>query len=323
MIRKTLCAIALSAVLSITGLFASPALAAVAHTWQVQAGSLAFDGAGPSGGGNRFYPAAIAIHPGDSVAFAPMGAHTITFNRPPGPVPLLFGPFGDPVITSASQMVNSGIIGAGPPGAGYTLTFASTLPTGRYTVICGLHIGMTESITVLPASEALPRTDAEYRASAQRQIARDLEAQAEIAAEARTYSENEDGSPSVLVGAGDKRVTNLRFYPQVVTVHVGQAVTFLKTQDPTEPHTVTFGTEPADPLAQLVARGGSTYSGTENISSGFMSTNAQYAFYQFAGTPLPVALTKYRVTFTAAGDFAYFCALHDVVGMRATVHVIP
>jgi plastocyanin len=323
MMRKTVCATALSAMLSITGLLASPALAAGAQTWQVQAGSLAFDGAGPSGGGNRFYPAAIAIHPGDSVAFAPMGAHTITFNRPPGPLPLVLGPFGSPVITSASQSVNSGIIGAGPPGASYTLTFASTLPTGRYTVICGLHIGMTETITILPPAEALPKTAAQYRASAQRQIARDLEAQAEIAAEARTFDENEDGSPSVLVGAGNNRVTNLRFYPQVVTVHVGQAVTFLKTKDPTEPHTVTFGLEPADPVAQLMATGGSTYSGIENISSGFMSNRAQFAFYQLAGTPLPVALTKYKVTFTAAGDFTYICALHDVVGMRATVHVIP
>jgi plastocyanin len=320
MMRKTACAAALSAVLSVTGLFASPALAASAHTWQVQAGSLTFDGAVPSGGGNRFYPAAVAIHPGDSVTFSPMGAHTITFNRPPGPVFRLFGPFGDQTITSAGQQVNSGIIGAGPPGAGYTLTFASTLPTGRYTVMCGLHIGMRESITVLPASETLPKTDAENRAIAQRQIARDLAATAEIAAEARDNDEDEDGSPSVLVGAGNNRVSNLRFFPAVVTAHVGQAVTFLKTKDPTEPHTVTFGTEPPD---AFVTHGGSTYSGTENISSGFLSTKAQYAFFQLAGTPLPVALTKYKVTFTKVGDFAYFCAIHDDIGMKATVHVVP
>ncbi len=318
--RKAIWATALSAALSITGVFGSPALAAGAHTWQVQAGSLAFDGAGPSGGGNRFYPEAIAIHPGDSVTFTPMGAHTITFNRRSGPVFGLFGPFGDPTITSATQQNNSGIIGQGP--GTYTLTFASTLPAGRYTVICGLHIGMTETIEVLPTSKELRKSDADYRAIAQKEIARDLATQAEIAANARDNNEDEDGSPSVLVGAGNKRVSNLRFFPAAVTVHVGQTVTFLKTQDPTEPHTVTFGTEPGDPVAQLVARGGSTYSGTENISSGFLSTRKQYAFYQLAGTPLPVALTKYRVTFTAVGDFQYFCAIHDVVGMRGTVHVV-
>lgn len=317
--RKTVWTIAFSAVLSVTGLFSSPALAAGGHTWQVQAGSVSFDGAGPSGGGNRFYPGAIAIHQGDSVTFRPMGAHTITFNRPPGPVFTLFGPSGDPTITSATQQTNSGIIGGGPGAASYTLTFASTLPVGRYTVICGLHIGMTETIHILPPAAALPRNDTEYLAIAQKEIARDLATEAEIAADARDNNEDEDGSPSVLVGAGNKRVSNLRFFPAAVTVHVGQAVTFLKTQDPTEPHTVTFGTEVGDPL---VASIGSTYSGTENISSGFMSTRAQYAFYQLAGTPLPVALTKYKVTFTAVGDFQYFCAIHDGIGMRGTVHVV-
>jgi len=124
----------------------------------------------------------------------------------------------------------------------------------------------------------------------------------------------------VLVGVGNKRVTNLRFFPAAITVHVGQTITFLKTHDPTEPHTVTFGAEPQGPP---VAGGGSTYSGTENLSSGLMTTRAQYAFYQLAGTPLPVALTKYRVTFTASGDFSYLCTIHDGIGMKGTVHVVP
>jgi heme/copper-type cytochrome/quinol oxidase subunit 2 len=54
-----------------------------------------------------------------------------------------------------------------------------------------------------------------------------------------------------------------------------------------------------------------------------MSTAAQFAYFQLAGLPLPVALTKYRLTFTKAGDFAYFCALHDGAGMRGVVHVVP
>ncbi|HEY8655493.1 MAG TPA: hypothetical protein VIN34_02005, partial [Candidatus Limnocylindria bacterium] len=257
--------------LSVTGIFGSPALAAGTHTWQVQAGSLSFDAAVPSGGGNRFYPAAIAIHQGDSVTFTPMGAHTITFNRPAGPVFGLFGPFGNTTISSPGQQVNSGIIGDGPGGS-FTLTFASTLPVGRYMVICGLHLGMTERIQVLRPSAELPKTDAEYREIAQEQIADDLATQAEIAADARSDGEDEDGSPSVLVGAGNKRVTNLRFFPAAITVHVGQTITFLKTHDPTEPHTVTFGTEPQGPP---VAGGGSTYSGTENLSSGLMTTRAQ------------------------------------------------
>jgi plastocyanin len=319
---KAVLAAAISLTLSIAGLFQSPALAADAQTWDVQAGSATFDAAGPSGGGNRFYPEAITIHQGDSVAFAPVGAHTVTFNRPPGPVFAFFGPSGSTTISSPTQQTNCGFIGGGPGAPGCTLTFASTLPVGHYTVLCLLHLGMAETIHVVAAGASLPKTSAEYRAIAQRQIARDLAAVAQTAAEARDNFEDEDGSPTVLVGVGNRRVTNLRFFPASVTVRVGQRVTFLKTKDPTEPHTVTFGAEPADPIAQLLVRGGSTYSGTENISSGFMSTRAQFAFFQLAGTPLPVALTRYSVKFTGVGDFTYICALHDGVGMRGTVHVV-
>jgi plastocyanin len=315
-------AAAISAILSIAGFLQSPALAAEVQTWDVQAGSASFDSAGPSGGGNRFYPEAITIHQGDRVTFTPIGPHTVTFNRPPGPVFRLFMPSGGTTISSPTQQTNSGIFGGGPGAGSYTLTFASTVPTGSYKVICALHIGMVETIHVVAAGAALPKTPAEYRALAQREIARDLATQAEIAAEAREDFEDEDGSPTVLVGAGNRRVTNLRFFPADVTVRVGQRVTFLKTKDPTEPHTVTFGTQPADPIAELTAYGGSTYSGTENISSGFMSTKAQYAFYQLGGTPLPVALTRYAVKFTKAGDFTYVCALHDGVGMVGKVHVV-
>src|SRR5438105_13914021 len=83
---------ALAAALSVTGLFASPALAASAHTWSVQAGSIAFGSAGPVGGGNRFYPAVVSIHHGDSIAFHGLGAHLLAVNRPAGPIFTLFGP---------------------------------------------------------------------------------------------------------------------------------------------------------------------------------------------------------------------------------------
>ena len=317
---RRIMAAAISAALSVTALFASPALAAT-QTWHVQAGYLSFDGSGPSGGGNRFYPAAVSIHQGDSIEFAPMGAHTITFNRPAGPVFILFGPSATATATSPTDFVNSGIIGDSPVPTSYTLTFASTLPAGTYQVICGLHIGMSETVNLLPVGATLPKTDADYAATRDAQVAADRAAQAEAVAEAT--DSDEDGGATVLAGIGTQRTSALRFFPASITVHVGEKVTFLKRQDPTEPHTVTFGEEPPDPVAQLVARGGTTYSGTEDISSGFMSTKAQFAYYQLAGTPLPVALTKYKVQFTKVGDWPYICALHDVIGMRGVVHVVP
>ena len=311
-------------VLSITGIFTSPALADTSHTWQVQAGSPpAFDGAGVRGAGNRFYPETIAIHQGDSVKFALFGPHTVTYNRPPGPFFVVFPPSGGTVLSNPGDTVNSGFAG-GPPGASFTVSFASTLPAGLYKFICALHLGMTETVDVRPAGATLPKTDAQYADIAQAQITRDLAALDRINADATENFEDEDGSPKVLVGAGNNRVSNLRFYPAAVTVRVGHSVTFLKTQDPTEPHTVTFGGpfDPNNPLAEFIASGGSRYNGTGIANSGFMSTKEQYAFYQLAGTPLPVARTRYRLTFTKVGDFPYICAIHDGVGMIGIVHVV-
>jgi plastocyanin len=320
---RVVSAAAASVVLSISGIFASPALAA-GTAWDVQAGSVSFESPGvPIGVGNQFYPGRIAIHQGDSVKFTLFGPHTVTYNRPPGPVFALFAPSGGSTLTDPDKSLNSGFM-FGPP-ATFTVAFASTLPAGLYKFICALHFGMTGLVDVLPTSAALPKSAAEYAAIAQAEITRDLAALARINAEAIQNSDVEDGSPTVLAGAGNSRGSNLRFYPASVTIHVGQSITFLKTTDPTEPHTVTFGPEPTNELEALMARGGSTYGGAplEQVSSGFMSTRAGYRYYQLAGTPLPVALTKYRLTFTNAGTFKYLCALHDGAGMVGVVHVVP
>ena len=165
--RKVLTS-AVVATLAITALLSSPSLASTPATWHVQAGSIGFDGSGPSGGGNRFYPSALAIHAGDSVAFGLVGPHTITFNRPPVPLFVLFAPINSTPTAgtiSSQATVNSGFVG-GPPGEAYTLTFAPTLSPGHYTIICGLHIGMTETVDVLSPSTALPKTNAQYTALA-------------------------------------------------------------------------------------------------------------------------------------------------------------
>jgi len=317
--------VTIAAALSITGLIASPALATpTSHTWQVQAGSVPrFDSAGPSGAGNRFYPETIAINQGDSVKFAPFGPHTVTYNRPPGPVFAVFAPSGGTTLADPGATVSSGFI-IGPP-ATFTVTFASTLPAGVYKFICALHIGMTETIDVRPAGATLPKGDADYAAIAQREMTRDLASVDRIAAETTEDFEDEDGNVKVLAGAGNDRVSNIRFFPAEVTVQVGHSVTFLKTKDPTEPHTVSFNLPPPDPnnpVGEFIASGGSRFDGTGIANSGFMSTKEQYAYFQLAGTPLPVARTRYRLTFTKVGDYPYICALHDGAGMFGIVHVV-
>ena len=69
-----------------------------------------------------------------------------------------------------------------------------------------------------------------------------------------------------------------------ITIKVGQTVRFVKTHDPTEPHTVTFGPESPDPLIQLLPSGGNAYDGTGTTNSGLLSTRRQFAYFQLAGS---------------------------------------
>ena len=330
---------AVSVALMITGVFATPASAGSETAcdppdppcWHVQVGSGGLTGGAFDGrAGNAFYPGTIAVHAGDRIVFTPVSPHTVTFNPPPTFKFVLFAPTHSAgTLDSPTAFVNSGFNPFAPPSP-FTLTVDAGLPAGSYKYICLLHVGMSGTVNVL--SGELPRTDAEYGAIAQREIARDLATAAKIAAEARENNDDEDGAPTVSVGVGNNRVTNLRFFPSPITIHVGQTVTFLKTHDPTEPHTVSFGPPPPPlvppELAELFPAGSTTTGNpfTTLVHSGWLQTKKQVDFYAFASSPFPlrpvVARTKFKVTFTAIGEYDYICAIHDDAGMKAKVIVV-
>lgn len=119
----------------------------------------------------------------------------------------------------------------------------------------------------------------------------------------------------------------MRFlFPTIVT-KVGETVEWTNL-DPTLPHTVTFGTEPdnvfppsvdvtvdADGVrhATLGAPGSST-------NSGIIAATSED---RFGRDPEPVPGTRFRVTFTRPGTFDYICGLHDEIGMKGKVVVLP
>jgi plastocyanin len=321
---RRIAAAAVSAGLMITTIFATPASATSTPPWHVQVGSGGFTGGAFDGrGGNAFYPGTIAVHPGDKILFNLVSPHTVTFNAPPVFKFALFSPTASAgTLAKPGDFVNTGFDPTAPPSP-FTLTIGGSLPPGSYRYICMLHSGMAGTIKVLPLSERLPKTDDEYAAIASREIARDLATAAEIAAEAKENDEDEDGSPTVSVGAGDRRVTNIRFFPATVRIHVGQTVTFVKTHDPTEPHTVSFGPEVGPPPTEFFPAGPTTTgSPSTQVHSGWLLTQKQVDFYAFAASPFPVAArTKFRVTFTAPGEYDYICAIHDQAGMRAKIIV--
>jgi plastocyanin len=315
---RTVFATAACAALVLTAMFGTTALAVSAHTWQIQVGSVGITGGAFDGrSGNAFYPGRIAAHAGDSVAFSFTGPHTVTFNRPDGtPLPVLFAPAGGTALNARGQFINSGFVPAGT----FALTLGASLPAGSYKFICGLHLGMEGVIDVLPGSANLPKTDADYAAEASRQVARDLESATDAAARANKWVGDHPGK--VLVGVGTRRVTNLRFYPSTITIHAGESVMFLKTKDPTEPHTATFGPEPANAFAPV---GGPpfVFTGANSVSTGAMLTKNQYAFYIAGVLGVPSAVTRDAVKFTTPGTYTYICTIHDEAGMRATVVVLP
>ena len=319
---RTILTAAVAAALALTTIMTTPAFAA-SQTWHVQVGSVLDFPAGHFG--NAFYPSRIAAHAGDTVAFGVTSPHTVTFNRPDN-MPL-FAFFVAPGGTTTSatlgakgQFVNTGFDPASFAPYTFTLTLGSGLAPGRYEFICALHIGMRGSIDVLPAAARLPKTDADYAAERSREIARDLNTANRVG---DTIGDKAIHEPlTVYAGAGTKRVSDLRFFPSSITIHAGQSITFLKTHDPTEPHTVTLGTEPPNPFAPLNGPP-FTFTGSNSISTGALLTKKQYEFYIGGAIGVPVQVDRATITFTTAGTYTYICAIHDDVGMRGTVTVLP
>lgn len=280
--------------------------------------------------GMAFYPNALTIHPGDVVSFANylIEPHTVTLGlTAPVTDPLAFFPPinsapGAAVFTNTGLVSSGFLFPGGPFGNTYNVTF--DVAPGTYVVQCALHPLMSSTITVVPAAQALPKTDAQYQAMAHARMVVDIAHARSIAvASALAAAKASDLGGTgieVAVGGGDGVSTVMRFSPSNLTVHVGDTVTFVN-RDPFTPHTVTFGQEPPGGDAGLVAPfhrafdpqlqwGVPTpYDGTSDLSSGFLLSIFPWG-------------TTFAVTFTAAGTYHYICGLHDQMGMTGTVNVV-
>jgi plastocyanin len=139
------------------------------------------------------------------------------------------------------------------------------------------------------------------------------------------------GSPAtytVLVGYSEPaRGVNIdAYFPDHLTVHVGDTVTFR--QNTPEIHTVTFLAPgqaspnlegPSFPVIDPqiyypVVPAGGAYDGTSYANSGIMSTDPSYF--------LPgEQVTSFSLTFTKAGNYQYYCIVHGMM-MSGTVYVV-
>jgi plastocyanin len=307
-----------------------------AATWEATAGAQSSDMGRQA---LAFLVNELWIHAGDSITwtFPTPEIHTVTFlrqNTQPQQVrPARPGAGGGCPGTTADGSSFDGSTCVTSPelvnGQTYTVHFPSA---GNFKLICLVHPSMTGTVHVLPLSQSLPFDQAFYDREASREQAELLSDGARLqglgTATAQQTSEDEVTAgigEIVATGGGAQIVSVVRFLPGTTVVRVGDTVEWTNL-DPETPHTVTFGVEPANPVPPSAGVGtdsdGAEHavlsSPGENLHSGFLVAAPQD---RRGLAQSPLAVNRFRVTFTSPGTFDYFCALHDDLGMVARVIV--
>jgi plastocyanin len=308
-----------------------------AATWQATTGAQSSDMGTQA---LAFLTNELWVHAGDSITwtFPTPEIHTVTFlkqNTSPQQVrPARPGAGGGcPGTTSDGSSFDGSTCVTSPElvnGQTYTVHFPKA---GNFKLVCLVHPSMTGTVHVLPLSENLPFDQAFYDRQASREQAELLSDGARLeglgTATAQRTSEDEvtAGIGEIVAnGGGAQIVSVVRFLPGTTVVRVGDTVEWTNL-DPETPHTVTFGAEPANPVPPS-AGVGTDSDGAEHAILGSPGANRHSGFLVAApqdrrGLPQsPLAVNRFRVTFTSPGTFDYFCALHDDLGMvgRVIVH---
>jgi plastocyanin len=277
-----------------------------------------------------FLPNEIWIHTGDSVTWTSNAdeIHTVTFLTA-GQIRLPFQ-VGCPGFTATGFATFDGSTCISTPPLAKGQTFTVNFPTpGNFKLVCLVHQNMTGVVHVLDLAQTLPHEQRYY----------DTQASQEANALLSDSLHNHDtamhsGKNSVTVGLGEvvangggsQTLSVMRFMEPTKVIHAGGIVEWTNL-DPATPHTVTFGVEPLDPVAPVNATldpdgamHGIVNSSADNVHSGLILAAPQDQM--FLATP-PLSVTRFRVTFSRAGVFPYICMLHDGLGMKGEVVVLP
>jgi plastocyanin len=227
--------------------------------------------------------------------------------------------------------VNTGVDILWDPATPTIVTFSTP---GTYDYLCVVHQAvMKGTVIVQEAGAELPMDQAGYDALAQEQIATLIEEGLAATAEyAEPVSEQQaDGTTlwTAAAGAGEGQARVMDFLPNELEIKVGDSVKWI-IQSPGEPHTVTFvgsGATPPEDVTPgafadgspkfainpqtLLPQGGTSFDGTGYLNSGYLG--------------LPGMPSEFTATFTAAGEYIYYCVLHGDAeggGMAATLRVV-
>jgi plastocyanin len=208
--------------------------------------------------------------------------------------------------------------------------FTVMFPTaGNFKLVCLVHSDMTGTVHVLDATQKLPHDQAFYDNEAKREryaLLFDVDAK-KPKHQSPTNKVATGGGEVVATAGGTQTLAIMRFDQDSITVRVGSSLEWSNV-DSTTPHTITFGTEPANlipPSPNVTvdtdgARHGVVASTSDNVHSGFIQAAPQD---RIGLAQAPPGVTRFRVTFTKPGTYPYKCALHDGLGMTGTVVVLP
>ncbi len=290
-----------------------------------------------------FLPNEIWIHAGDNITwnFDVDEIHTVTFLK--AGQTRLHRLVGCPGFTLGGSATFDGSTCVTTASLVKGQTFTVTFPiAGNYKLVCLVHPNMTGVVHVLGLSALLPHDQDFYddQAEDQREALlsdRDNEGDHEGGHERDDLDSDSEHSHGneVTAGIGEISATAggsdtlsvMRFIRSRTVIHAGETVEWTNS-DPVTPHTITFGIEPANPnppsgnvtLGADGARNAVINSPADNVHSGFIVAPPQD---RIGLAQAPLAVTRFRVTFTSPGVFPYICALHDDVGMKGTVTVLP
>jgi plastocyanin len=311
---------------------------------------------------NAFCPNELWVFQNDSVkwTFVPKNEiHTVTFLtpgqvRPPAPPPVgpPGPPFGPPFAFAAnctapaspasynsSTCVSSLPSSSSPNPTSFTVKFPTP---GNYKLVCLVHTYMNGTVHVLstdPTSpfyvKSLPYAQPDYDRQAGDEasdILKDGDDQREEVKDSPGNNVIAGIGEIVATGGGVQYRSVVRFLDGTIHIHAGDSVTWVNL-DPTEPHTVTFGTEPGAFVPTIPAGLGkpaadgtltAAYNPAIFLNSGFLQAQAADRTAPASGDiQLPPGATRITITFPKPGNYSYHCALHDVDGMVGKVVVSP
>jgi plastocyanin len=280
-----------------------------------------------------FLPNEIWIHAGDSITwtFPTDEIHTVSFLKSgqtrlsrrvgcPG-----FSPDGSATFDGSTCVTTDVLL----KGQTFTVTFPAA---GNFKLVCLVHANMTAVVHVLDPSQALPHYQDFYddeAADERRDLLSDRDHEGDHRESAHSHGNEVTAGVGEIVatGGGSQTLSVVRFVQPTTVIHAGETAEWTNS-DPVTPHTITFGVEPANPIPPSAnvtvdadgARHATINSPTDSVHSGFIIAAPQD---RIGLAQSPLGVTRFRVTFTHPGVFPYICALHDDLGMKGEVVVLP